>query len=407
MTTRRNLLALAGGVLAAAALPGCRPSDPARATATAVPDVLFADSRQGLVRLSGADSRNLGTSAVLSGAGDVLYHLDLGEAGEPSLVRLDPSSGDAVRSSRLGGGWLPRAISADGRACALGRSAAAERPAARARTPLLIKTESGEQRYDLDGVIEPDAFTADGLGLFVLQWLPAGAPEKYRVRLLDLGDSQLRPLYTRDKVPVPAGAEEEMSGIGRQAVLSADRNTLYTLYTHQPGHQHTRNLIAGTRSGVHAFVHVLKLDEQWAYCLDLPDPFGHGPAAGHALAVYGNRLAVVDLASGHLAYADPETLTIDRVVRVPAAEGEASLVLAPDGRTLIGAGATVTVLGPAGDSVAASWTVPGAVHGLGLSPDAARVYAGTTGEVVWLDAASGALLGRAPVAGLNRLTHVG
>lgn len=397
MTTRRNLLALGGGALAAATLPGCR-SGRDNSAAPSVPDVVFADSGPGLIRRAGTDVRNLGPSAVLSGDGGFLYALGPG----PSLDRLDPATGAAVRSTALGGGWRPRVVSTDGRACALGRSAASARPAARARTELLVQTDQGPHRYDLAGVIEPDAFAAGNLGLFVLEWLPATAPDRYRVRLLDLGTKQLQPLYTRDKRPVPTGAEEEMSGIGRQAVLSPDRQVLYTLYTHQPGHQHTRNLIAGTRAEVHAFVHVLHLVQRWAYCLDLPHPFGAGPAAGHAIAADRERLAVVDVSSGSLAYADPQTLTIDRVVAAPKAAAEASLVLTPDGRTMVGAGGAVTVLGGAGTR----WAVPGPVRGLGLSPDGARLYVGGAGEVLWLDTASGAVRGRVPVPGLTGLRHV-
>jgi hypothetical protein len=406
MTTRRNLFAIAGGVLATASLAGCRDRAPAREV-VGVPDVLLADSRRGLVRLGGSHRQNLGTAAVLSHDGGFLYAVRSNDAGGPSLMRLDPANGASIRSTSLGGGWVPRVISADGRACALGRSAATERPAARARTAILVRTETGERTYDLSGVIEPDAFTSDGLGLFVLEWLPPEAPDRYRVRLLDLGTGATQPLNTRNKVPVPAGAEEEMHGTGRQAVLSADRHTLYTLYTHQPGHQHTRDLIAGTRSNVHAFVHVLNLTERWAYCLDLPLPFGEGPAAGHAIAIDGQRLAVVDMSSGSLAYADTADLTIERVVSVPAGAGAASLVLAPDHRVLTGAGATVTVLDRGTDAVTARWTVPGAVRGLGLSPDASRVYAGGTDQVVWLDAGSGVLRGTAPVDGLIELRHVG
>ena len=399
MTTRRNVLLLSGGALAAAALTGCRERANTR-TSTPLPDVLLADSEQGLVRLSGTDAQRLGPSA-LSWDGTALYAV----AGA-TLVRLDPGGGAPIRSSAIGGGWVPRVVSADGRACALAPAPATERPAARAGSPLLVVTEAGERRYDLAGVVEPDAFTRDNTGLFVLEWLPAGAPEHYRVRLLDLATGRVRPLLTRAKVPVPQGAEEEMRGEGRQAVLSADGRQLYTLYTHQPGHQHTRNLLAGTRSGVHAFVHVLHLTERWAYCLDLPDPFGSGPPAGHALAADGQHIAVLDTASGSLAYAGAQSLAIERVAKVPVRGGAASLVLAPDRRVFLAGGATVAVLDRGSDRVAGGWALPATVRGLGLSGDRARLYAGGTDEVLWLDAAAGAVRGRVAVAGLTRLRHV-
>jgi hypothetical protein len=304
---------------------------------------------------------------------------------------------------------VPRVISADGRLGALSRTPAAVLPAARAATALLVTTEGRQRRYDLAGVVEPDAFTRDGAELFVLEWLPPEAPDRYRVRLLDLASGRIGPLLTRAKVAVPAGAEEEMHGEGRQAVLSPDRQILYTLYTHQPGHRHTRDLIAGRPGNVHAFVHVLHLTERWAYCLDLPDPFGTGPAAGHAVAVSadGGQLAVVDMMTGHLAYADTAALTIERVVTVPAADGTAGLAFSPDDqRVFAGAGMSLTMLDRGAGTVTARWSVPGPIRGLGVSRDAARLYLGGSDEIVWLDAASGAVRGRAPVAGLTALRHV-
>ena len=417
MTTRRSLFLIAGGAIA---LAGCREQARPTAAVPNVPDVLVADSRRGLVVLGGTRPHDLGAAAAVSPDGRLAYAVTGDQANGSVLVRLKPADGVPEGRIVLGGGWVPRVVSTDGRACALSRAGASVRPAARARTSLLVAVEGEQRRYDLGGVVEPDAFTRDNSGLFVLEWLPAEAPDRYRVRLLDLASGAVQLLVTRNKVPVPAGAEEEMRGEGRQAVLSADGQLLFTLYTHQPGHRHTRDLIAGRPGNVHAFVHVLHLAERWAYCLDLPHPFGEGPAEGHAVAASadGRRLAVVDVTSGSLAFADATALTIQRVVTVPAGGGSASLVFAPSGgradsgRVLVGAGTTVTVLdGSTGlngstGSVAARWPVPGTIRGLGLSPDSARVYAGGADEVVWLDAGSGTLLGRAPVEGLTALRHV-
>ena len=380
MTTRRDLFIIAGGVAAmggTAVLTGCREQSSA---AAAVPDVLLAESRHGLVVLGGARPHGLGSAATVSLDGAVVYAVNRDQAGGSLLVRLDPADGVPTRSIALGGGWIPRVISSDGRACALSRTGASVRPAARARTTLLVTTDGRQQqRYDLD-------------------------------RLLDLTSGAVQPLLTRNKVPVPAGAEEEMHAEGRQAVLSDDRQVLYTLYTHQPDHRHTRDLIAGRPGNVHAFVHILNLTERWAYCLDLPLPFGEGPAEGHAIAIGagGRQLAVVDMTSGSLAYADTAALTIERVVvSLRAADGAASLAFAPDGRRIFaGVGTTVTVLDSGNDAVTARWSVPGTIRGLGLSPDATRVYAGGTDEIVWLDAGSGTLQGRAPVDGLTALRVV-
>jgi hypothetical protein len=410
MTTRRDLFLIAGGVVAtggSAAMAGCR-DEPARA-ATAVPDVLVAECRQGLVVLGGARPGGFGAAATVSADGALVCAVTRDKTGRSTLVQVDPADGVPTRSLALGGGWVPRVISADGRSCALSRTPAAVLPAARAATALLVTTEGQQRRYDLAGVVEPDAFTRDGADLFVLEWLPPEAPDRYRVRLLDLASGTVGPLLTRAKVAVPAGAEEEMHGEGRQAVLSPDRQVLYTLYTHQPGHRHTRDLIAGRPGNGHAFVHVLHLTERWAYCLDLPDPFGTGPAAGHAVAVSadGAQLAVVDMMTGHLAYADTAALTIEQVVTVPAANGAAGLAFGPEGhRVFAGAGTSLTLLDRGTGAVTARWPVPSPIRGLGVSRDAARLYLGGTDEVVWLDAASGAVRGRAPVVGLTELRHV-
>jgi hypothetical protein len=395
MTTRRNLLLLAGSTFA---LAGCR--ETTRPAAATVPDVLLADSDRGLLRLGPAGEQVLGAAATAFD-GSHLYAARPG-----TLDQVDPASGTALRNTALAGDWIPRVVSSDGRACALSRTGASGRPAARARTRLLITGPGGTTERDLAGVIEPDAFTSDGSGLFVLEWLPAAAPDHYRVRLLDPATGEVQPLNTRDKTPVPPGAEEEMRGDGRQAVLSADRTKLFTLYTHQPGHRHTRDLLSGRPGGAHAFVHVLHLIERWAYCLDLPHPFGAGPAAGHALAADGRTLFVADLNSGKLAYANPESLSIERVVDVPPVAGSAAaLALTPDGRILIGAGG-VTVLDRASGRQTARWGLPGPVRGLALSRDGGRLYAGGTGRVTWLDAATGVRSGEVGVPGLTVLRHV-
>jgi hypothetical protein len=398
MTTRRDLFLLAGPGLALAAAGGCRETG-ARAAATA-PDVLLAEADRGLLRIGPGGEQVLGAAA----AGYDGAHLWASTSG--GVERIDPASGTKAEHTALTGNWTPRVVATDGRACALSGTGASDRPAARARTTLAVAGPGGERRFDLPGVVEPDAFTADNTGLFVLDWLPATAPDHYRVRLLDLTTGEIQPLFTRNKTPVPTGAEEEMRGDGRQAVLSADRKMLFTLYTHQPGHRHTRDMLSGRPGNAHAFVHVLHLIERWAYCLDLPHPFGEGPAAGHALAADGRNLFVADLNAGKLAYADPESLTIERVVDVPPVAGSsAALALTADNRILVGAGG-VTVVDRASGQPTGRWEVPGPIRGMGLSRDGSRLYTGGTGRITWLDTATGGKRGETAVPGLTAVRHV-
>src|SRR5207247_10139039 len=74
------------------------------------------------------------------------------------------------------------------------------------------------------------------------------------------------------------------------------------------------------RGDVHAFVHVLSLSEGWAYCLDLPQPMGIGPASAHALALSpdGARLYVADRSSGKVVVADTTQLAVRAMVDVGA-----------------------------------------------------------------------------------------
>ena len=224
------------------------------------------------------------------------------------------------------------------------------------------------------------------------------------------------PLLTRVKTPVPLTAEEEMRGDGRQAVLSPDRQWLYTLYTHQPDHLHTRDLLAGARGPgrdhVHAFVHTLNLNEGWAFCLDLPAPFGLGPASAHALALApdGRRLFVADWTSSQVAVADTMQLQVMRAVELsgmgPIA-GSAAAGVAPDGkRVYLAGGAAVIAVDSYSLAADERWTVGADTLGLAISADGARLYLGQPGHVLQLASADGKEQGRLRAPDLTGVRRV-
>lgn len=383
---------------AAGTTAGCRmPAGEGTTAAVGVPDVVVGRTKDGLAVIRDGKLNPVGAGAAsLSGA-------TLAVAKGGSVALISTLSGADMGTFALKGDWLPRTVSPRGSLIALTAPGTDSiHPAARTSTTIVFAAASGElYRHELAGVVEPDAFTSDETGLFVLEWLPAGAPDHYRVRRLSVPTGKLSPLFTRDKLPVPAGDEEEMRGEGRAGVPSPDRKVLYTLYTHQPGHQHTRDLISGRPgTNVHAFVHTLHLEQGWAYCVDLPAPFGDADPSAYAYTLSGDGvwLYVADLAAGQAAVINTEELKVDRVVAIPKLSGGTPYAAGARDRVYIGAGKQVTVLDRAG-AVVTSWTLDKPLRGLAASPDQTRVYLGHEGGLRWRDVA-GDGSGQAALPGL-------
>ena len=335
-----------------------------------------------------------------------------------SLDVLDARTGARQGSVPVPASVAASVVSTDGRLVALAPprpDTAGWQPTGRERTQLVITDLSGAvapRVFDLDGNYEPDAFSTDDKHLFVLEYQPPQAPDRYRVRQLDLTTGLVSSVGSRSKVAVP---EEEMRGTRRMHVLAPDRTTLYTLYTHQPDHLHARDLAAGrTVAGgdVHAFVHVLNLAEGWAYCLDLPQPFGLGPASAHALALSpdGQTLYVADRSSGAVAAADTTQLVLGATTNVgPDPRADAGLAAAqagPDGTLYLAGASEVLALEPRTLTVGRRLPVPGVARGLGVSADGRRLYLGQGDRVVALEATTGAELDSIAFPGAERIELV-
>jgi hypothetical protein len=416
---RRDLLRVAGMVPAATLtewLAACDPDpDPAStdgvATGDGPPDLLVVRTDAGLA-LVDADAGRI-VAGPRPGVNDVSGCAYVtSAAGARTTVDVTRSTGRRLFQSEVDGSWQVRAISPDGRLVALADPAGSTGylPQGRTGTTIVVADEQGERRrYPLPGCVEPEAFSAGGDYLYVLDYLPPEAPDRYRVRALDLGTGTFEALRTKDKQLVPPGAEEEMHGEGRQAVYVPGQQFLFTPYTHQPDHEHTRDLIAGRDNALHAFVHSLSLGAGFAYCIDLPTPFGDGVAEGHVIAVAPNGTdpIVVDTTSGALAELDAVGLQIRRVAAIPPTrqEGPASAVL--NGLLFLGRGRTVRRLRPEGYAVLDELPMANPVRGLGLSVNRRRLWVGQEAGVVAFDADSGQRLATVPVPGLVSVESVG
>ncbi|MEQ4300507.1 hypothetical protein ABNF97_03775 [Plantactinospora sp. B6F1] len=435
------VLAGTAGFGAVSAVAGCRSRSGGQTTRQepAPPDALVVELADGnLAVVEAATGRMLvqPAPAVVSGDGRRLVRVERSDGGTRLTSHRLPD-GAAVSAGTLTGALTVRATSADGALVALADDAGPGhtpyRPGPRERTTIVVADGAGQRRrLELPGNLEPEAFDVSRQALFVLDYLPPTAPDRYRVRVVDLASGRVEPLLTRVKAVVPAGAEEEMRGEGRQAVYDRARNRLFTLYTHQPDHVHTRDRIAAANDAgaeqrdtgarddaphVHAFVHTLDLTERWAFCVDLPAPFGEHAATGHTIALSrdGSRLYVADTGTGALATIDPDGLTVVQSVRFDALTGTtgsggaapAAATFDGVGTLLIGAGREVAGMAVAtGGGPVPRWTAPAEVRGLAGPPDGSLLYVGQPDAVLRVDPGTGAVRQRIDVPGLVALRQV-
>ncbi|MDG4790975.1 hypothetical protein O7626_34580 [Micromonospora sp. WMMD1102] len=434
----------AAGVGAVSAIAGCRSrtDGPDARPQPAPPDALVVELADGRLAVVAAATGRLlvqPAPAVLSGDGRRLVRVEH-PGGGTRLTGHRLPDGAPISAGTLTGALTARTTSADGDLVALADDAGPGRnpyrPGPRERTTIVVADGAGERRrLELPGNLEPEAFDTTEQALFVLDYLPPTAPDRYRVRVVDLASGRIEPLLTRVKAVVPEGAEEEMRGEGRQAVYDPARRRLFTLYTHQPDHVHTRDRIAATTDPggarddaphVHAFVHTLDLTERWAFCIDLPTPYGEGPATGRTIALSpdGSRLYVADAGSGALATIDPDGLTVLESFRFdPPTGGAGAGGAAPGGGTLGGAApaasavdAAGTVLVGAGREVVGlagyprgrdpRWSTPAEVRGLVAPPGGDRLYVGQPDAVLRIDPRSWTIRQRIDVPGLVAVRQV-
>ena len=345
---------------------------------------------------------NAATGAVVSAAKNGLPTpagaLLVGTSTTGRLSLVDTRTGETTAAGGARAGLVPAVTTRDGREVALIAAPSKPRTSgyiapARRVTHITVSgaREFGKSTaYDLQGNFEPEAFSDDGRQLFLVEYLPAMAPDRYRIRQLDLDAGTVNGVYGPQKTLL----DEQMRGIGRMHVLDQGRAVLYTLYK--------------TVGSDQAFVHTLHLDGNWAHCIVLPGDFGRGGAdAVIALAPDGILYA---WDGAVLAVIDGPNMLVRRTVAVRDRQPGTTpaIAIAPDGTVVTVAGQAVTEL--AGSSLEArptwSFSLPAAVSDISVSPDGKRLYVAAGAQVVTFDRVSHNLLAEIRVVPGDRIAAV-
>jgi hypothetical protein len=397
--TRRTLLVAAGGVGGAAVLGGCRaqPDRPAGKSRSAGVDLVYVTTEIGVSVLDSsgrvvtppttvaAATPGWGTvvTARPGGGGTVVEVEDLAtrhvvwahQAGQVIEPRIVSASGDLVASVTPGGAGIY----------------GLHKPGGRDRTTLVVCAATGERaRLDLPGNIEPEVFSPDGSQLFVLDYVPAAAPQQFRTRVVDLATGRLTPLPVRAGAPTPDGSEPLTRAHRVDGIVDPRRGMYFALYAYQ--------------EDAVAFVECVHLRERWTHRVPLPAPFGQERPGVHAIVLSptGDRLSVVHSPSASVAVVDPDRLVVSQVGRFASTgqQGKPTARITASGRLVVSVDRKVFVSDPHREL-----PTPGQTRGLALGPRD-DVWAGHPAGLVHFDLSTGAELGRIAVRDLFTVKHV-
>ena len=248
------------------------------------PELLYLGSRTAITAISPRSGhvRFQEAGAVPSRDWSVLYSAT-NDGTSTTLRTLDPTTGAELASRTLPGVLAVRTVSEDGAAVALSPppppGSDTYHPAPKDPTPLVIvrRGTPEPQVLSVPGNVEPEAFSLEGDALFVIDFVPPLAPERYRVARLDLGSGRVGDVRSNEEE-----LQEPMRGTARAQVMAPDGRRLYTLYTRD----------ATATDPAEAFVHVLDLEEQRATCVDLPAEFAVSQLGALAVSPSGTHLYV-------------------------------------------------------------------------------------------------------------------
>ena len=317
--------------------------------------------------------------------------------GSTRVDRIATATGETVSSVSVEGDLQIRAVAPFGQAIALMQprtgTADAWVPEARAHTRIVVADPSGAaetKQFSLNGNFEPEAFSPDAETLFMLQYRPALAPTSYRVVGLYLETGRRWSLIGPDKQPV-----ENMTATRLVQVASPDGSYLYTLYTNQrPAYLQEPAGSVEPDTEV-AFVHAVDLRDGFAMCIALPAGFGTVPQQSSAIAISpdGHVVYAIDAEHGTIATVNVRRYRVAAITRLDLSmfgTGQIHARVSADGTTLFVAG-DAGLLALATRNVTprgAIMATPGAVTGLALSSDGARLYLSWGDELQRFDAAT-------------------
>ncbi len=158
-------------------------------------------------------------------------------------------------------------------------------------------------RFTLPGDFSYDALSPDGRALFLINYLSARDPTRYRVRVYDLVRRRLDPKPIVD----PREPPDAMNGLPMTRVTSRDGRWAYTLYD---------------GAGKHPFIHALDTSERRAVCIDLRgSAFARDPGKLRLRLAGDGRLDVARKGGAVLATVDRRTFRVRAVAATAAKAG--------------------------------------------------------------------------------------
>jgi hypothetical protein len=342
------------------------------------PELLYLGGRTSITALAPASGkvRFQEAGAVPSRDWSVLYSAT-NDGMTTTLRTLDPGTGAELATRTVPGVFTVRTVSEDGSMVALSPPYPdgfdPYHPYAKDPTPLVIvrRGDPEPQVLSVAGNVEPEAFSLAGDSLFVIDFVPPLAPERYRVARLDLDAGTVGDVRSDEQE-----LQEPMRGTARAQVMAPDGRRLYTLYTRD----------ATATDPAEAFVHVLDLEKEQATCVDLPAEFVTSPLGALATTPSGSRLYVSAPAVGALAELDTSALEVTRTATLPADPAATSARATATETTLyLAVGDRITPVALNDLTAGEAWLAPDTVTGIEPSTDGGTLYVSLPDRVLALD----------------------